>query len=325
MTILRAFSEDEAGQAKVLLAGKVASMGGRKFEEGDWSEVYCRAKGIEERGWSNLGIDIDDRGLGVEFKMLRVSPEAPGNITEVCGQRLMHPSATRSIRIEDANRPADDVMRSVLQQYRELLEDRTAQVQKGSQARVADMRFGWLLWESSLTELLYFETPMHKPEPQAYHAEWHTRASRGARKPSRSLWIYDNETGEKQFSVTTSAGIKIQPYFDVPKENDPNLVHFRVQSEKVADDAVILWVTRGTAERLTRELGSIEKEVVSASILAEAGQLAGRRMVATRHDRLGVPIEMSVSAHEALTRGWEGISDDARVERFLRGLGPKGR
>ena len=54
MTTLRAFSILQARKAKVLLAAKVANMMGRKFEEGDWSEVYCKAKDIPDSGWSNL-------------------------------------------------------------------------------------------------------------------------------------------------------------------------------------------------------------------------------------------------------------------------------
>jgi hypothetical protein len=33
-------------------------MMGRKLEEGDWAEVYCRANGIPKKGWSNLKLDI---------------------------------------------------------------------------------------------------------------------------------------------------------------------------------------------------------------------------------------------------------------------------
>ena len=41
-------------------------MMGRKLEEGDWAEVYCRAKGLPNQGWSNLNIDVMHEGLGVE-------------------------------------------------------------------------------------------------------------------------------------------------------------------------------------------------------------------------------------------------------------------
>ena len=52
-------------------------MMGRKFEEGDWAAVYCTAKNIPNRGWSNLNIDVIYNGLGVEHKMLRPNGDRP--------------------------------------------------------------------------------------------------------------------------------------------------------------------------------------------------------------------------------------------------------
>ena len=62
-----------------------------------------------------------------------------------------------------------------------------------------DMRVGWLIWETSLTEFLYFEEPMRAPRTEDYKAEWNKTAARGARKPSVSLSIYDKKTGEYIF------------------------------------------------------------------------------------------------------------------------------
>ena len=61
-------------RAKLLLAAKVASMMGRKLEEGDWKEVYCKAKNIPDSGWSNLQIDVNYRGLGIEIKIASHHP-----------------------------------------------------------------------------------------------------------------------------------------------------------------------------------------------------------------------------------------------------------
>ena len=55
--VLPAFRKEELERDHVLLATRVAFMMGRKFEEGDWSYVYCKAKEIPEQGWSNLNID----------------------------------------------------------------------------------------------------------------------------------------------------------------------------------------------------------------------------------------------------------------------------
>ena len=216
MSTLPALTNEETGRAKLLLAAKVASMMGRKLEEGDWSEVYCKTKNIPESGWSNLRVDVNHNGLGIEFKMLRITQLRGRSIKDVCGTSKMHPAATRSIRIDDVSLSADEVMRDVLTQYSDLIEERTTRVRANSPDGSADMRFGWLLWEDELREFLYFEESMTKPDPEKYSATWNETPARGTRKASKSLWIFDEETGAKRYSVTTGAGIKIQPYFDVP-------------------------------------------------------------------------------------------------------------
>jgi hypothetical protein len=71
---LPAFTDEQFRRAKVLLATQVASMMGRKLEEGDWSKVYCRAKDVPEATWSNLHIDVNYGGFGLELKLLRMMP-----------------------------------------------------------------------------------------------------------------------------------------------------------------------------------------------------------------------------------------------------------
>lgn len=80
---LPAFSSDELVKAHALLASRVATMMGRKFEEGDWSYVYHTAKNIPVSGWSNIHIDVMYQSLGVEHKMLCVRSKP--NIKEYCG------------------------------------------------------------------------------------------------------------------------------------------------------------------------------------------------------------------------------------------------
>ncbi len=60
---LAVFTLTEREMLHRLLAAKVARMMGRKLEEGDWAEVYCRAKAIPNRGWSNLNIDVMHEGV----------------------------------------------------------------------------------------------------------------------------------------------------------------------------------------------------------------------------------------------------------------------
>jgi hypothetical protein len=55
---LAAFTPEQYATAHRLLAAKVARMMGRKLEEGDWADVYCRAKGLPSQRWSNLNIDV---------------------------------------------------------------------------------------------------------------------------------------------------------------------------------------------------------------------------------------------------------------------------
>ena len=320
MNALAVFTEEEKKRAKILLAAKVASMMGRKLEEGDWSEVYCKAKDIPENGWSNLHIDVNHNGLGIEFKMLRIGQLRGQSIKSVCGTTRMHPAATRSIRIEDTSLPANDVMVDVLSQYSALIDERTERVRENSPDGTAEMRLGWLLWEDDLREFLYFEELMQKPNPQKYYAEWNETAARGARKPSKSLWIFDKSTNKKCYSVTTSAGIKIQPYFDVPPPNDPNLIYFRVQSEPFDDDTIILWVAAATAAQLKDRLGSIDKEIVSKAVF-EAAEKERQDEGFTIDDlQSAIPIYVSKEAFDLLIRNWEAVSDDHRIQLLIQSL-----
>ena len=320
MRLLPAFTEGEKLRVKQALSGKVAVMMGRKFEEGDWSEVYCAAKGIPEAGWSSLNIDVTHDGLGVEFKMLRVARLGGRSIKSVCGTTLMHPSATRSIRIDNTELRANDVMQDVLEQYGRLLEDRTEKVRRGNTDGRADMRFGWVLWEQELKEFLYFEERMTIPDPMKYYAEWNETSPRGARKGSKSLWIYEKSTDRKRYSVTTSAGVKVQPYFDVPPPNDVHLNYFRVQSERIDADTIVLWVSEATAERLRQQLGGIDKQLVSEAIIsvAETGwrDEAGTFEVITQ----AKPVQVTNEAFEIAMQKWGGVSDDHCVQLLIKAL-----
>ena len=321
MSTLRAFTKQECQRAKILLAARVAIMMGRKLEEGDWSEIYHKAKGIPDSGWSNLHIDVNHNGLGVEIKLLRI-PQLHGKSPKsVCGTTLMHPSATRSIRIDNIKLNANKVMLDVLKQYRRFIEGRTNSVSSRNQAGHADMRIGWLLWENGLREFLYFEEKMKIPNPNNYYAIWHDTPERGARKASKSLWIYEKDTNKKRYSVTTGAGVKIQPYFDVPPPTDPNLYYFCVQSERLDSDTVTLWVTAATARQLEKRLGSIDKQIISEAVLKAAENLNVNDDIGTsREIQEAVPIEVSNNAYNLLMQNWESVSDEHRIQLLLRSL-----
>lgn len=317
---LAVFNDEEYSRAKVFLATQVAHMMGRKLEEDDWNKVYCAAKCIPHSGWSNLNIDVNHNGLGVEQKLLRVSGLGVRPIKSVCGTTMMHPAATRSIRIDDNSLPADVVMRDVFEQYSDLINIRTEKVKETSGGVEPDMRTGWLLWEDSLTEFLYFEERLKAPQADHYFAEWNETPPKGARKGSKSLWIYEKDTNKKRFSVTTSAGIKIQPYFDVPAPSDPNLCYFRVQSEQIDYDTIQIWVSSTTAKAIQRELGDLEKENVSNAIIKVAKQTSIEDAAINSSEELAQPIQINRKAFEIFTATWEGVSDEHRAQLFLEAL-----
>ncbi|MBX2890248.1 MAG: hypothetical protein KF734_04925 [Saprospiraceae bacterium] len=317
---LQAFSEVEFKQAKMHLATRVTQMMGRKLEEGDWGEVYSLAKNIPLAVWSNLHIDINYNGLGVEHKLLRCSGLNGRPIKSVCGTTMMHPAATRSTRISDTSQPAEKVMVEVFRQYTELIELRRQKVSASSPDKKPDMRTGWLLWEDSLSEFLYFEESLKSPQPSDYYAEWNAPPAKGARKSSKSLWIFERNTHKKRFSVTTSAGVKIQPYFDVPSPSDPNLYYFRVQGEPLGADTIQIWVAASTAKLLNQMLGSLDKNAVSDAIVKLSPKLAKQNALPGNKSELATPIQLTSKAYEILTKTWEGVSDEHRTQLFLKSL-----
>lgn len=317
---LPAFSKEEYQSAKIHLATQVAHMMGRKLEEGDWGVVYCDAKNIPLGGWSNLNIDVNYRGLGVEHKLLRCSSLNGKPIKSVCGTTLMHPAATRSIRIDDTSRDADEVMRDVFLQYAELISIRTEKVREVFPEGEPDMRIGWLLWEDSLTEFLYFEQPLAAPDPDEYYAQWNETPAKGARKASKSLWIFERSTNKKRYSVTTSAGIKIQPYFDVPSPADSNLYYFRVQSEPIDAESVQIWVAASTARTIQRLLGSLEKDKVSDAIIKAAKDTVRSDVQPPEQQELAQPIVLTKRAFEIFKEAWHGVSDEHSAQLFVESL-----
>ena len=283
-------------------------MMGRKLEEADWSDAYCRAKGIPKRGWSNLSIDVMHEGLGVEHKMLCYRSDT--NIAKACGETLMHPAATRSIRIPPGKVSAERAMRDILRQYADLIEARTRKVREQAPARTQpDMRTGWLLWQESLRQFLYFEEPMKAPKADDYTAEW-VASGGGSRKGSRNLWIYETATGKKRFSVTTSAGAKIQPYFDVPPPNEPNLYIFTVIGEIIMGGKVRCWLTLTTRRELEQVLGTLDAQAVSQAIHQHLAELPAAEAGPVVIEEPAEPLEISAEAYALLTSRLPGVNDD---------------
>ena len=317
---LAAFTQEEFVSAHLYLATAVAHMMGRKLEEDDWSAVYCKAKDIPATQWSNLNIDVMHENLGVEHKMLRPSGSR-GTLIDIAGTTQMHPAATRSIRIDNSENDPTDVMVDVFKQYQELIEQRKISVWNNSNRKYSlediDMRTGWLLWETELREFIYFEEKMIPPNPDNYRAEWNVTPARGSRKSSKSLWIYEKYSGKKRFSVTTSAGIKIQPYFDVPPPHDPNFYFFRVQGEAMPDGMVRIWVTAATVRELKLILGSLDSEKLSAAILNVAAVIKEQNIDPDIDASLASSILITKEAYSTLTNSVEGQSDEHRMQQFV--------
>ncbi len=316
--VLPAFSKEERERAHVLLATRVAFMMGRKFEGGDWSYVYCKAKEIPEQSWSNLNIDVTYEGLGVEHKMLGQPSDRP--LRSVCGTRLMHPSLTRSIRLPSLDADAETVMREVLGQYVELLKERKRKLKENAPDKEPDLRTGWLLWHKSLQEFLYFEEETLEPEPSDYTAEW-KESGGGSGKASKNLWVYEKDTGQKKYSITTSAGAKIQPYFDVPPPNEPNLYIFRVQGEEVSPGCIRIWVSVATARELQEIVGDLNVENLGLVIANAAAEPADDQAVGGPPREEARPIEITSESYSLLTATFpNAVSDEHMVQMLLTGL-----
>lgn len=305
---LPAFTSEEYREAHKLLATKVAFMMGRKLEEGDWAEVYCGAKNIPIKGWSNLNIDIMHGSLGVEHKMLCYRSQV--NLAEACGRTLMHPSATRSIRVPSTKISPNKAMRDVLTQYGELIEARKRKVLEQSGVDVEpDMRTGWLLWQESLQQFLYFEEEMLIPDPDDYTATWQASGG-GTRKESKNLWIYERETGKKRYSVTTTAGAKIQPYFDVPPPTDPNLYLFTVIGEVIDNGLIKVWITESTARELQHLLGKLDTDTVSKIVIEAASEISKLEISGKPKIEIAHPILIYPEAYNSLQEALPGVSDE---------------
>jgi len=311
MAALPCFNASERVKAHELLAIRVAHMMGRKLEEADWAYVYCKAKGIPVGGWSNLNIDVMHGNLGVEHKMLCYRSNQ--SLAQAFGTTLMHPAATRSIRVPSLDSDPNEAMADILQQYRDLIQQRADKVrQQNATGQPVDMRTGWLLWQESLRQFLYFEEKMSVPDTATLYAEWVERSGgASSRKDSKNLWIFERETGRKRYSITTSAGAKIQPYFDVPPPNDPNVYLFTVIGEQIIAGQVRVWLTEGTARELKRVLGGLDIDTVSDAVLEVVSGVDGVSDVdAGSYVEAGVEVSLREDAYLALVDSLPGVSDE---------------
>lgn len=352
---LPAFSPEEYERAKIYLATTVAAMMGRKFEEEDWAKVYSAAKGISASTWSNFDIDVMHGNLGVEHKMF--GQDGANSLLACCGRSFMHPAGTRAFRFPTHLKDPTDAARDVLRQYGRKISERSAIVETinayhhglttradalksltssgmgrekakglipdhrapiGAAADAPDMRFGWLIWKRDLSEFLYFEQPMTIPDPQEYVGTWNERKTSGRRLPSRNLWIYRQSTGMKEFSITTTAGAKVQPYVTVPPPNDPNLYHFHIQGEAAGQSLIRVWLTFETAQGLKSLLGDLSPENVGKFVRDSSSQIDGHPLPArSAFEPLAVEILLPVECYRLLRGEKHGVSDEHAFRLLL--------
>lgn len=302
-------SMQEQEVIKRLLAAKVVGMFGRKLEEADWTEVYCKARNLPLSGWSNLKLDVMLPGLGIEIKMLCVK-DVP--IVNQCGSSLMHPAATRSISTPTGD--AQSAMKKVLKEYAELLASRRKSLEDEFKQK-AELRSGWLLWKRSLDEFLYFEESLTVPDFSNFSASWYEHSSKGARKKSKNLWIFD-EHGRKRYSVTTDRGVKIQPYFDVPPLNSKNLAIFKIQGEEIDDGIVRVWLTSSTFEKLVACFGSRAYSQKIAEIVGNLPAISQSDVLESLTEDLR-EIQLEKAAYEMICTKIGGVSDEHRMRQFI--------
>jgi hypothetical protein len=178
------------------------------------------------------------------------------------------------------------------------------------------MRTGWLLWQEKLRQFLYFEEPMAVPDADDHTGKW-VESGGGGRKASRNLWIYEKATGKKRYSVTTSAGAKIQPYFDVPPPSDPNLYIIIVIGEVIMGGMVRCWLTHTTWHDLEQLLGTVNSETVTRAIqeniatfpVAAAGPVV---------QEPAEPLDIAPEAYALLTSRLPGVNDDHCFQLLIR-------
>lgn len=199
------FDEEEVEEIKEELIQITHTLGERPLSDRDWEEIYSRIKGYERTNWSNQPFnDLLHDNIGIEIKLKGdnyLDRRGPGD-------NIMHPSVTRAINYPDQGLPTQERKELVITQYNDLIRDFQRRVAAESEAREkADIRWGVLLYKRDNSKFLYFEKEMETHDPDDYYAE---------HPEGKNLYIYENDTDVKRFSVTTDP--KIQEYFEIPDE-----------------------------------------------------------------------------------------------------------
>jgi hypothetical protein len=167
-----------------------------------------------------------------------------------------------------------------------------------------------------LREFLYFEEETLAPDPSQYVADWRESGG-GLRKASKNLWVYEKETGQKRYSITTAAGAKIQPYFDVPPPTDPNIYIFKVQGEEISPGVVRIWVAAPTARELQRVVGDLSRENLSLVITNAAAEQGDGESPQISMKEEAVGLTMTIESYNLLLAMFPGAVSDEHMAQLL--------
>lgn len=147
---------------------------------------------------------------------------------------------------------------------------------------------------------------------------WNERQTSGRRLPSRNLWIYRESTGVKEYSITTTAGAKVQPYFTVPPPNDPNLHHLHIQGETADSGLIRVWLTFETAQGLKSLLGDLSPVKVGKFVRDRSMDTGGEtRPARVAFEPLAVEIFMPADCYQLLRSDEHGVSDEHAFRLLL--------
>lgn len=136
-----------------------------------------------------------------------------------------------------------------------------------------------------------------------------------------NLWVFDKATGHKRYSITTSAGAKIQPYFDVPPPNDPNVYLFTVIGEVIGVGMVRVWLTIATFRELKRVLGEFDTAKLSEFVLRKLEGVSASLTVREGNEPAAESVILTADAYLKLKAVFPGVNDNNSFQLFLEFLG----
>lgn len=249
---LPVFSADQFDHLVGLWIRKLSQISITKLEEEHWTDVYCTALGIPQTGFSNVfGNDTEFGDRVIEMKCIRhETPFAPA--------RIMHPSLTRRVALWSKEDPVSVSLTRVIESYNNLIE---------STFRGKEPRWGILVYSPCLTQASYFEYPIQVLDISKLKAEYRSRPASDRRRSTTNMWVYQDDI--KIMSVTSpDAGMKIQPYFQIPSKSDERYDIDLSESRIPVDRSVGLMI-HGIAQSHGIQIDELIDRAVSSKFVSE--------------------------------------------------------